>query len=416
MVGGTRTRRALARSGAALALLVTAAMASPHAAGAAQSGVPSAPDYVITSVSNPPATAAPGDSFGEFDTVKNQGTADGGVSSQDLFYLSTDTTVDGTDTVLGGRGILPLAPGASSSGGLNAHIPPGMATGSYYVIICADGSNSIAELDETNNCAASASKITITLPDYRVTALTEPPADGQRGMAFGVTDTTKNVAAVGTATTTFTYYYFSKNTKLDAGDVNFGGRGLFGLAAHASNTGGLSAHVPSDLAPGSYYMLACADAAAALTESNENNNCLHSTGRMNVTVPDYYVPAVGSAPAEAARGAQFSFSDQVRNKGADAPFETQNYYYLSKDVIVDASDVQFAFTQSLAPLARGASSFDVEQLTVPNNAKLGFFHIIVCSDATNLLGEADETNNCRATPGKVHIIASQPTRTPQRVR
>ena len=182
-----------------------------------------------------------------------------------------------------------------------------------------------------------------------------------------------------------------------------------------SSDGGLNGHVPSTLAPGSYYLLACADIGDAVAESNENNNCAHSTAKMTLTVPDYYVPSVSTPPSEATRGSQISFGEQVRNKGGDVPFVTENAYYLSKDTVVDASDVQFAFMPEIDPLGRGQSSFGGELLTVPSNAKLGFFHVIVCADATNVLGEADETNNCRASVAKLHIVAGSPASTPRRV-
>jgi CARDB len=416
MVGSTRTRRATARIGALVGMIAIATTAAPLAAGASRGGVPSLPDYVITTVNNPPAAAAPGDSFPALDTTKNQGSGDATQASQNLYYLSLDATVDGSDTIIGGRGLNPLTAGATSSGGLNAHIPAGQPLGDYYVITCADGSNNVPEVNEGNNCTTSSTQISITLPDYRITTISEPPADGQRGLAFGIDDTTKNVGKVDATATTATTYYFSKNTKFDAGDVAFGGRTLFGLAAHASSNGGLNGHVPSDLAPGQYFLLACADVGNAVAESNETNNCAHSIGRMTLTVPDYYVPSVGTPPAEAARNSEFSFGDQVRNKGGNAPFITENAYYLSKDGVVDASDVQFALAPEIPRLERGQSVFDGFSLTVPSNAKLGFFHIIVCADATNVLSEADESNNCRVTPGKVHIVASSPTVSRVRVR
>jgi subtilase family serine protease len=406
MGGSTRMRRVLARTGVALAVVTTAAVASPLAAGAARGGVPDGPDYVITSVNNPPVTAAPGGSFTLLDTTKNQGNADATATSQNLYYLSPDNELDATDTVLGGRGILALTAGETSSGGLNAHVPATMPLGDYFVITCADGSNNVAEVDETNNCASSTTQVSIVLPDYKVTTLTEPPAAGQRGKAFTIFDTTKNIGRGDGSADAYTDYYFSKNPKLDEGDFIIGGRGMFGLAAHKASTGGLNAHVPSTITPGQYFLLACADDTHDTTEANEANNCMHSAGKTTVTVPDYYVPSVSTPPAQATRGAQISYSAQVRNKGGDAPFTTVNAYYLSKDTVVDASDVQFAVMPEISPLRRGQSVFDGEELVVPSNAKLGFFHIIVCADAANVLGEADETNNCRASVGKVQIVRS----------
>jgi hypothetical protein len=251
---------------------------------------------------------------------------------------------------------------------------------------------------------SSSTEVSVALPDYKVTAVSEPPLDGQRGMAFGAGDTTKNVSPVDGSADAYTDYYFSKNGKLDASDVIIGGRGMCGLAAHASSAGGLNAHVPTGIAPGQYFLLACADDTHDTTESNEANNCKHSIGRMTLTVPDYVVSSVGAPPAQATRGSEFDFSDVVKNRAAMAPFITTNSYYLSKDGIVDAGDVQFASAPEIARLAKGQTSSDSVALTVPSNAKLGFFHIIVCADATNVLGESNETNNCRVSAAKMKII------------
>jgi subtilase family serine protease len=120
-------------------------------------------DYTVTSVSNPPATGAPGDTFPILDTTTNSG-ASSSTTTATNFYLSLDKQQDGGDVVLGGRGLLGLASGASSSGGLNAHIPD-MPSGKYYAIACADASNLIPESSETNNCTRAATKIKITNPE-----------------------------------------------------------------------------------------------------------------------------------------------------------------------------------------------------------------------------------------------------------
>jgi subtilase family serine protease len=45
---------------------------------------------------------------------------------------------------------------------LNAHVPVDLAPGKYHVIACADDSNNVAEANENNNCARSATRIVIS--------------------------------------------------------------------------------------------------------------------------------------------------------------------------------------------------------------------------------------------------------------
>src|SRR5205823_3817583 len=81
------------------------------------------PDLVVTVLSNPPATAAPGGTIKPTDTVKNQGTV-AAAASTTRYYLSADAQKDGSDVLLGGiRSVPGLAAGQTSSGSVNLTIP-----------------------------------------------------------------------------------------------------------------------------------------------------------------------------------------------------------------------------------------------------------------------------------------------------
>jgi subtilase family serine protease len=227
-------------------------------------------DYRVIAVSDPPASGSAGYAFSISDTTKNFGLATETTSDTD-YYLSKNAKKDAGDTFLSDRGLVGLAKHEANSGGLNLHVPDPIASGSYYVIACADANNAIAELNENNNCRASAAKIAISKPDYRITSLSNPPATGNPGTTFAIFDTNFN-AGGSTSTTTYTNYYLSTDATKDGGDTILGGRGLFGLDNGASNSGGLNAHVPADMASGTYFALACADETSALAETNENNN------------------------------------------------------------------------------------------------------------------------------------------------
>jgi subtilase family serine protease len=41
--------------------------------------------------------------------------------------------------------------------------------------------------------------------------------------------------------------------------------------------------IPTSTVAGTYYLLACADGASAVAESNETNNCRPSSTQVNVT-------------------------------------------------------------------------------------------------------------------------------------
>ncbi len=67
-------------------------------------------------------------------------------------------------------------------------------------------------------------------------------------------------------------YYFSANTTLDASDTMLGSRSVPALATGVGSTATTTLTLPPGLAPGTYYVLAQADADGAVTETYETNN------------------------------------------------------------------------------------------------------------------------------------------------
>ncbi|MBI4837929.1 MAG: hypothetical protein HY806_02055 [Nitrospirae bacterium] len=119
-------------------------------------------DLVETSVSNPPATAIIGSSFQVSDTVKNQGNIASGASTT-RYYLSLDRRKSASDTRLTpGRAVPALNAGATSRGRKNVTIPTTTPAGTYYLLACADDTNTVSEGNEANNCKASSTTVQIT--------------------------------------------------------------------------------------------------------------------------------------------------------------------------------------------------------------------------------------------------------------
>jgi heparin/heparan-sulfate lyase len=119
-------------------------------------------DLVVSAVSNPPATTSRGKKVSITDTTRNQGVAAAGRSSRTRYYLSVDTASGTGDRLLTGtRLVADLAAGAASTGTVTVTVPANTAPGLYYLLACADGTAVVAETVETNNCRASASRVTV---------------------------------------------------------------------------------------------------------------------------------------------------------------------------------------------------------------------------------------------------------------
>ena len=128
------------------------------------------PDLVISSASAP-ATAAQGSVVSVSDTVRNNGAGTAGASVT-RFYLSTNVSFDAADIPLTGERSVPsIAAGATSAGTTSVTLPSGL-TGLYYILVVADGTNIVAESNDTNNAAARG--VTI-----RVASSCQLPASGR---------------------------------------------------------------------------------------------------------------------------------------------------------------------------------------------------------------------------------------------
>ncbi len=106
------------------------------------------PDLTV-SLFTLPFTIAAGATVSVGDTVKNVGAADAGASVI-RFYLSTNTSFDTSDVLIGSRDVPAIAAGSSSSGTTSVVIPSGLS-GTYYIFAVADGTGVVAEASEGNN-------------------------------------------------------------------------------------------------------------------------------------------------------------------------------------------------------------------------------------------------------------------------
>jgi len=121
-----------------------------------------APDLLVTSVSDPPATLATGSRFPVTDTVQNQGSGPVG-SSVNRYYLSTSQAREESSILLTGSRTVPaLKPDAQSRKTVSVTVPPGTPLGNYYLLACADDKGKSVEGSETNNCLASATQAAVS--------------------------------------------------------------------------------------------------------------------------------------------------------------------------------------------------------------------------------------------------------------
>jgi subtilase family serine protease len=341
-------------------------------------------DLVVSALTVPSSGGA-GAPLTVTDSTANTGSGAAGASVTG-FYLSTDILVDAGDVFLGSRLVPALAPGTVSSASTSLTIPAGTATGTYYVLARADVGGVVAESQEGNNVFARAVQIGA---DLAVTAFSAPAIAGG-GVAFTVTDTTLNRGG-GAAPASSTGYYLSIDSTWDAGDALVGSRSVPALAAGASSSGSASVTVSVGTPPGTYYLIARADATEAIAESQEANN---SSARVVQVGPDLWVPAL-TAPAAAGAGAPFTVTDTTANQGGGAGDASTTAFYLSTNATWDAGDVLLG-RREVPALAAGASSRTSTSLTLPADTLAGTYYILARADAGQAVAESVEGNNVGA--------------------
>ena len=342
------------------------------------------PDLVIAALSAPGAGGA-GAAITVTETTRNQGGGPGEASTT-AFYLSTNGGFDSGDVLLGSRAVPALAPGAASAASTSVVIPAGTAVGVHYVIARADADDALTEGQENNNTSARAILIG---PDLAVAALSAPTA-AAAGATIAVSDTTKNQGA-GAADTSTTGFYLSANSTFDAADVPLGSRAVPALAAGATSAASIPLTIPAGTAPGTYYVIARADADGIVGETKENNN----TAADSVQIGADLVIAVLSVPVTAGAGATIAVGDTTKNQGGGPAGASATAFFLSTNSAFDAGDLPLG-RRAVPPLAASATSSGSTSVTIPAGTAPGAYYVIARADADGVVVESQEGNNASA--------------------
>lgn len=328
-----------------------------------------------------PAKGGPGGVITISDTTMNLG-AGPVAASTTRFYLSTNSVLDAADIPLSARQVPSLAAGASSSGSTALTLPV-VPTGPYYIIARADDDNGVVESRETNNTLAR----TIAIGGDLVVSALAAPSTGGGGLSLIITDTTTNQGggSIGASTTKF---YLSADGLIDGSDVPLGARDVGPLDGGASSAGSTTVTIAATTQPGSYYILAKADAAAAVAETVETNNTF---SRVLVIGSDLLVSTL-TVPTKGGAGGTITVSDTTTNSGGGPAAASVTRFYLSANTTVDAGDSPLGGAHAVPDLAAGAASTASTTLTLPAVAA-GPYYIIARADDNNVVVESRETNN-----------------------
>lgn len=177
-----------------------------------------------------------------------------------------------------GRG---APPGRATSGGVSSSLRRAAIVAAALAVALSVGAG-----------AVSASNLG---PDLVITSLSPAPSTHLApGSAFSEHFTEKNIGkrSAGASTTGF---YLSSSAKLGKGATRLRGAvAIPALKPGQQTTATAKLTIPTKMAPGSYYLIGCADVLRQVSEVNEGNNCLTASGRVRVVCHPTDNPALTS--------------------------------------------------------------------------------------------------------------------------
>ena len=266
---------------------------------------------------------------------------------------------------------------------LRSYADTNVANGTtYYYVVSA--TNTLGESGNSNEASA-----TPKAPSDLVVSVLTVPSVGGAGASVTVSETTRNQGSV-TSAPTATRFYLSSNSLLDGADVTLGAvHAVPELAASGTSQVSIPLDIPAGTSPGSYYVIAKADADAIEVETSELNN---TAARQLYVGPDLSVSSL-TAPSIAGAGSTISVTEVTKNQGGNASGTSMTRFFLSTNFSLDAGDVPLAGGRAVDPLGPGATSSGPTSLVIPVGTATGTHYLIAKADADATVAESLESNN-----------------------
>ncbi len=228
------------------------------------------------------------------DTTRNVGGVEAGTTSETRFYLSKDDDYDSSDLriyVDPEHDVPDLDDGDDSPLLTIGPVPSGAKSSeSYYVLACADATERVEEVSDSNNCAVEDDKFTVpaTTPTiskkdlsmFVVNADARPQF--QPGGPIKITDDVR--ISADDAVPAVVRYYLSATRFLDDTRIELGMREIpnwdklptppkptpipVWKSVKITNL-----TIPKTVQPGVYFVVACVEPKTALAEKSATNNC-----------------------------------------------------------------------------------------------------------------------------------------------
>jgi subtilase family serine protease len=298
-----------------------------------------------------------------------------------------------------------MAARGSATCSVTAALPAAVRAGEYFAGALADDTDQIVEINEINNSAVAANRLTVragSAVDLIVTDGSAPTsASPGQSVSVSVEVTNQGTAAAGAFRVGF---YVSTRPTLTTADTRLGTCTFASLAAGAKGTCSAIVTIPANLPLGQYTAGAIVDDLNQVAETNETNNIGLTADRLTIgreTMPDLIITD-GTAPATGTTGQPVRLTVQVTNQGTASAGAFRLGYYLSTDSVITRSDTQIG-TCNFPSLGVDVSATCSGNITLPLTLAPGTYYVGAFADDTGQVNESDENNNTALAPNQMVV-------------
>ena len=124
--------------------------------------------------------------------------------------------------------------------------------------------------------------------------------------------------------------------------------------------------------------------------------------------PNLKVTALSEPPAEVIETSGFEVTDTTSNRGGRRAQPSITRYYLSTDTVKDGEDPPMEGGPHQVPRLKPKKSHESTTdayLPIWMEASSAKYHLIACADDDEVVTEKNENDNCRASEGRLRIVA-----------
>jgi hypothetical protein len=285
--------------------------------------------------------------------------------------------------------------------------------GTYYLFAKIDGTDNLAETDETNNVIMASNQIVVTEPgdlNWTGGGISGPTAI-RPGKTFNLSRTF-NIDPHPAPSDFVISYYASTNAIFgDGDDIVMSSQTISAAADKTVGThSGLSSYGQIHT-PGTYKLFAKIDLMNSLTETDENNNVVQAPNEIwvNNAAPLVDLNWTGggiTTPGTTLTNESFTIDRSYTIAGADAPRDFSIGYYRSTNPIFGDADDVLLGTETLGDMADRTVGTHLGTSPSYQINFAGTYYVFARVENGTVILETDEANNVTQSPQQISVATA----------